>query len=459
MVREILKDDIVNPISQEILQEILAKVRHQIPQLWDSVTFVFDADQLQFLDYSSAACCNKEHLELVSKINEAYGFSALNVACQTLESATGFYWNWPRTESEMFTFKNGSRAIKMALQRSSDLLSEQFKSSGRILPYWGHGMYRDAVNSIAPTDVNWSAPGFTLSKERSISAKCHSYPHAHVITMGICVKPILDFINATIMSYWETRFISGPKRSQRLWIELFPAVLYLMNKIENLSHATPTAPVLLSEYSLLSSRSMTASQIQFVLMHELGHFQLDHIRKRNSGDPKFANQFDMEFEADAFAARGVISEVSNPVSTKYIIGSIAKSGRSEDTYPQGVSRGAAIHCLFLFLNFFEEAKRIVYRKILGERSASKSSTHPSSRDRLNNLKSIIGSEKNFSTPLVEYWRIQLIDATRYAHGQSGDDLKKLLEFIRLSEDHLASDDLEKEIAMQSINSVQSASEY
>jgi hypothetical protein len=458
-MREILEGDILNPISKAMLQEVLTQVRHQVPQLWDSVSFIFDADQLQFLDYSSTICCKEEQLPIVSVINNNSSFNTLNVACQTLESAIGFYWKWPSTESELFAFKSGSRAIKMAIQSSNTLLSKHFKDSTSILPYWGYGMYQDAIKIVAASDASWSAPAFTFSKDRNIFAQCHSYPEAQVITMGFCVKPILDFVNATILSFWDTRFISGPKRSKRLWTELLPVVLYLMNKLENLSHATLTAPLLFSKASLSSSRSMTASQIQFILLHELGHLRLDHIRKKNSGDPEFADQFAMEFEADLFAARSLITEISNPVGATYLIGSAEELGQAEGKSSQGISRGEAIHCLFLFLKFFEESKLIIKKKILEERSVKKIPTHPSPSDRLKKFKSIFGADCNISTELVEYWRIQLIDATRYALEQSADDLMGALDPIRLAGDHLISDDLDRDIALRSINSIQAASKY
>jgi hypothetical protein len=174
------------------------------------------------------------------------------------------------------------------------------------------------------------------------------------------LEPILKHFNRYLLHYFCTRETAGPKRLSRAWEGIVPTVLHFWSNVVATA-LTRSATVLYEEDMALMAHRLTADQLDFIVMHELGHVALDHPRRLQAegkpGRDVTTIRHEFEFAADALALGLMRSKLVKEVRDKTVrpkaadaeITPVDEITASLHDYQRGL--GVHIYCSSTWISF------------------------------------------------------------------------------------------------------------
>lgn len=398
-----------------ILEQVIIRV-HEAMGLGPKPSTYLDLEQLQIADYSAFEGVSEEQRQFIAELHTREPIRPEEMIFLALRSL--FLFGWPKpTSNEDIRFAAASdHVLNQVLTDTALDLAKQFTATDALLPYWGRLAFLRVMVEI-PID-NISRFGLdrvacTLVKKAKLNATTFALENGSVIGMNYALEPILKHLNRYLIHYFSTDEMAGPSRLSRAWEGIAPTVLYFWSDVA-VTELTRSSTILFDEDMAIMAQHLTADQVAFIVMHELGHVALDHPRRlraeSKTGCDATTLRREFEFAADGFALglmrskllENLRAQSANPRATEAENDSVDQVTASFREYQKGL---CAVYLLFVFVDFIQRAGELL-RDRLSERVniRSRMDTHPEARARLERLELTNLGEHLYTSPLQRYAR-------------------------------------------------------
>lgn len=249
--------------------------------------------------------------------------------------------------------------------------------------------------------------------------------------MDYALEPILKHFNRYLLHYYSTEELAGPNRLTRAWEGIAPTVLHFWSDVA-VTQLTRSSTMLFDEVVAVMAHHLTNDQVEFIVMHELGHVALNHPERlraeSKTGCDATTLRREFEFAADVFALGLMRSKLVKDVRAKSASPKAAETDNdpvepvtiSLHEYEQGIG---AVYVLFLFMDFIQRAGELLRDRLGGHINIrSRMDTHPSARARLERLELMNIGEQLYTSPVQRYAQDFLQAVLDYASALDDDGL-------------------------------------
>ena len=403
-------------IDQQRLNAILgvtaARVFHGLGQ-GPAPKVILDLEHLQVADYGTFEGVTDEQRQFISKLHAAEPIRPEEMMFLALRSLFQFTWPEPQSEDDIRFAAADDFVLNQVLVDTALNLAGQFRVPDALLPYWGRLSFLRVMVELPSDNVaryGLDRMACRLVKRAKFNATTFVLENGPVIGMNYALGPILKHLNRYLLHYFCTREMAGPKRLSRAWEGIVPTVLHFWSDLVA-TRLTRSSTILYDEVLGIMAHRLTTEQLDFVVMHELGHVTLDHPRRLKAesapGRDVTTIRHD-EFAADAFALGLMDDARINHVTAAL------------HDYQRGLG---ATYLLFAYMDFIQRAGELVRERLGGKiQMRAQMDTHPRASARLERLELTNLGEHLYTSPLERYARDFLLSVLDYAAGLDDESL-------------------------------------
>lgn len=388
-----------------------------------------DLEHLQVADYGGFEDLHDEQRQFILSLHAAEPIRPEEMVFLALRSLFQFIWpEKPESEHDIRFAAAFDLALNHVLVDSALNLAGQFRVPSALLPYWGRLSFLRVMAELPIDNVaryGLDRVACTLVKRSKFNATTFALKDGPLIGMNYALEPILKHLNRYLLHYFCTREMSGPMRLTRAWEGIVPTVLHFWSDVVA-NRLTRSTTILYEESMGTMAHRLTADQLDFIVMHELGHVALDHPARLKAENGKGRDEtilrHEFEFAADAFAlglmrsklltrARGA-SDPANEVGAGDV--RIDHVTTALHDYQSGL---CATYLLLAYMDFIQRAGELLRQRCDGRiQIRSKMDTHPRANARLERLELANLGEHLYTSPLERYAREFLQSVLDYASG-------------------------------------------
>ena len=400
------ENDLCSPVMDvELLQGLPMYAAHltglgegtKIPKI------ILDLEQIQVLDYTSISTVSDDQIIVILDKLKRIPPSPDELAFLALKSLYTYTYAWceVETQEELESAIETEQALnylitKQAMELASDVMYQDAK-----LPYWIRLSQLRVMSKISQ-DIITSGKLDKVAcypiKSPFFNAKSTMFRDGTgpLIGFNYALEPILKMLNRIMVHFYSSQHLAGKIRIQRAWKEFLPIVKFFLGTASAYD-LVPNA-ILFSVEDAQLAQNITADQVDFIMLHELGHilnghpFQLDELK---GSDGEIESRHKLELEADSFA---------HQVYTQWLCLDDGKSLDFRLGEYSNLIEGSQL--LFIYMNFLEFAKDKVASFSNAAARPSLSDTHPSASLRLDHLNALTGIKSrsdrvNFATEFFQ----------------------------------------------------------
>jgi len=417
-------------ITSDALQAIPAEVRFHATRLegdGPKPKVVIDFEHLQVVNYAAFEGLSDWQRQQITDLHAGDPVRPEEMVFLALKSMFQFIWPEPNDPDDARFAAATHAALTAVLARRASDVARPFALPEGLLPYWGRLAFLRVMGELPLDNIErfgLDRVACTLVKKNKFNAMTIVGPDGSLICMNYALEPILKHLNAILLHFFGTKELAGPKRMARAWNAFLPVVLHFWSDIAatNLMRE----PIILYENQTgVLGHALTADQLDFILMHELGHVALDHPRRlqaeRKRADNVTVLRHEFEFAADGFALGLMRSELINQVKAV-----LQGDRRSSDDGGVGTMTASLLglqrrlgsaFILFTFMDFIQRAGEMLRHRNDGRlRINDRMDTHPRAAARLERLELMNLGEYLYTSPLQRYATTFCTDVLDYAAG-------------------------------------------
>lgn len=389
---------------------------------------MLDLEQLQVVDYGAFEGVTDEQRQFIRKLHSAEPIQPEEMIFLALRSLFQFTWPKPQSEHDIRFAAAYDFALNQVLVDSALNLAGQFRAPDALLSYWGRLSFLRVMVGLPLDNVaryGLDRVACTLVKRAKFNATTFVLEGGPLIGMNYALEPILKHLNRYLLHYFCTQEMAGPKRLARAWEGIVPTVLHFWSDVAATKLTFPSTILYDEEMGILAHR-LTADQLDFIVMHELGHVTLDHPLRLKAESAPGRNvmtiRYEFEFAADAFALGLMRSRLLKNIRSA----SHTSSGAGVDDtrinhvtaalhdYQRGLG---ATYLLFAYMDFIQRAGEFLRQRLGGRiRMRTQMDTHPRASARLERLELTNLGEHLYTSPIERYARGFLQSVLDYAAG-------------------------------------------
>ncbi len=417
------------------MQQIAEAIEGEGPQ--PQVTL--DLEHLQAADYAAFPPVTRQQQEAIRRLQAAKPIRSDEMAYLALRSLIGLYWSQPQSENDIRRAAAYEMALEMTLTEFSSSVAQALAQPGALLPYWGRLGFLRVMAAIPDDQIE--AHGLqrfscVLRKDPVFNASSYQYEDYGLVCLNFALEPILKGLNRTLLHFFHTQDMAGPRRLERAWASLVPTVAYFWARTAVAANRLSPFHVLFDEEMARHAHTLTASQVDFIIRHELGHLVLDHGRRlRAVSDVAEAKalRHEFEFAADAFAQGSLRSalysqlrwELQSEPAPDNTASSDRKSLEALEDHQREVS---GVRLLFIYMEAVDQIGQLLKRR-LGDAIPFRQNmdSHPFPRDRLARLDAFHVGEYAPTSQMIRYAEGFFADILAYAEGLNDTALAKPLK--------------------------------
>jgi hypothetical protein len=372
-----------------------------------------DLEHLQVCDYTRFERTSELQRATIQKLRQDSPIRADEMAFLAFRSMFTFVWPEPESADDVIRAATFERGLNDILTSASLDYAATLQQPEALLPYWGRLAFLRVMAELPEEQVaqyRLEKVACTLVKRPAFNATTYALDAGEAaIALNFALEPLLKNLNKHLLHFRHTEHLAGPMRMPRAWSALLPTVRYLW--ANGPANALLNDCLFFDQDVLITAHHLTTSQVDFILMHELGHVVLDHPRRykalKDAGGDVTALRHEFEYSVDTFAIGLVRSRALNGV--RYILNP-NRTKRPDETEDEAINpltaylrEYEAICLLFAYMRFIDEAGQLLKVR-LGENLGFKErlDTHPRARDRLNRLETMLLGDIPYSTDLLRY---------------------------------------------------------
>jgi hypothetical protein len=400
-------------INQERINRILFSVNTMVgdgarPQL------ILDLEQLQVADYRAFDRISDQQRAYIKQLHSHAPIRPEEMVYLALRSMFAFTWPMPESEDDIRRAAAYEYALNAVLTNSALDVSASLKTPDALLPYWVRLSFLRIMIGLPAEKVaqyHLDKVACILIKRPEFNATTFALEQGPLIGLNFSLEPILKNLNRYLLHYFHTQNMAGPTRLGRAWESIIPTILHFWNNV-SANKLTNTSAILFDIEMQKRAKAMTDDQIDFVLMHEIGHVALDHPKRLHDigADTKDITPIRHEFEfgADDFAFELLRSRLLNEF--RYFLNPKNKQRKGKEKNAPGLNAlleyersYEAAYILYVYMDFIDRAGRLLISR-LGERIKFRSQidSHPQARARLTRLQVAHLGDIPHTTDLIRY---------------------------------------------------------
>lgn len=393
-----------------------------------------DLEHLQIADYRAFGGVTEQHRQLMSDLHGREPIRPEEMIFLALRSLFQYAWPLPTNEHEILFAATTETALNQTLIQLSLDLANKFSSPEALLPYWGRLVFLRVMSQLPAENVErfgLDRVAFTLVKKAKFNATTFALHNGALVSMNYALEPILKHFNRFLLHYFCTQDYAGPKRLSRAWGAIVPTVLHFWSNVPANEIARSPTAAYQQDMALMAHR-LTSDQLDFIMMHELGHVALDHpLRLRSeiaTGRDVTMVRHEFELAADAFALGLMRSKLVKTVRART---EAPQSAADEATVTQRMLDAlhdyqtglGAVYLLFCYMDFVQRAGEML-RKRLGNQIEinERMDTHPRASARLERLELVNLAEYLYTSPVQRYAQAFLNSVLSYAEALDDETL-------------------------------------
>ena len=403
-------------LTKDELQAIPAEVRFHALQMegdGPKPKVVIDLEQMQVVDYAAFEGLTDWQRRQIKDLHAGNPVRPDEMVFLALKSMVQFIWPETKGPPDVRFAACSHAALNAVLARRAAEVSRTFAQPEGLMPYWGRLTFLRVMGDLPLDNVKrfgLDRVACALVKKNKFNAMTVTGPDGSLICLNYALEPILKQLNAILLHFFGTKELAGPKRMARAWNALLPMVLHFWSDV-----AAPDLmrePVFLyEEQTGFLGHDLTMDQLDFIVMHELGHVAFDHPRRLKAQIEQqhvvTEIRHEFEFAADAFALGLMRSQLNNR----------AKATLQGDPRPapdvvvdamtgslHGLQRRlGSVFLLFTFMDFIQRAGELLRDRNDGRLTISdRMDTHPRAADRLERLERTTLGEYLYTSPIQRY---------------------------------------------------------
>lgn len=306
----------------------------------------------------------------------------------------------------------------------------------KIHPYWGRLAFLRVMATIPDDQIErlqLHRVGCVLLKDPAFNARSFSYESHGLIGLNYALEPILKGLNRLLLHFFSTEHIAGPQRMERVWSGMAPvAAHFFCQKAVPVNLFFTLQPLLGGDMAAMA-HSLTASQVDFVVRHELGHLALDHGKKLKAcadQNSKAMLQREFEFAADAFAQSSLRSALYSELRKELSEHSRSAGAKSSavDHLERHQAEVTGARLLLVYMDSIEKIAGLLSHRI-GHRLPFRQrvGTHPAASERAARLDTFHVGEYPPTSKLLRYATDFFNELFRRAEAMDDETLMKPLK--------------------------------
>lgn len=386
---------------------------------------LLDLEQIQVLDYTQLPEMEQEQIDYINSKLRISPFSPDNLAFLALRSLYCYSWDNLKCQSDAILALKVEGALNYLLNNVAMKIAGDLIYQDSLLPYWVRLSYLRVMSKIPQKIINESNLKSTTcfpDKKNYFNAFSTMLRSTSVVGFNYALEPILKILNRFFIHFYSTQHFAGSSRIARAWGEILPVVRYFNN--DAIATELMSGCILISQDDATTVHRMVADQVDFIMMHELGHIFHGHPRKLSQivgTDDEVDKRYELETEADIFAHK---------VYKSWCYSSHTSDEKLDTRTNEYSTLIESVELLFIYMGFVNKAKLVINKKLRRESIVDVNDTHPSSEQRLSVLRKSSGLEIN--SPMVQYAEIFFDEILRYIDTLSEKDIKSGLEPVCIS---------------------------
>ncbi|MCD9816576.1 hypothetical protein [Bradyrhizobium japonicum] len=419
-------------IPAELLHAVPALVYQRVGE--GSVPIVIlDLEHLQVCDYTVFARTGEKQRSAINALLQQSPVRADEMVFVALRSMYCFVWPAPKSNDDVIRAVEFEAALHGLLTSIAIDTSAKLHTPEALLPYWGRLAFLRVMAELTDEAIrchNLRDVACTLVKRPAFNATTFALDDANsLIGLNFALEPLLKNFNRQLLHFHNTEHAAGPQRMARAWSAFLPMVLYFW--ANGAANALFRNCVFFDESAVITAQALTISQLDFVLMHELGHVSLDHPRQikalKMSGEDVTTIRHEFEFAADAFALELMGGRAFSPLKYQ---GDPRRPDADDTLSKQGLLECDAVRLLFRYMQFVDEAGRHLKQR-LGHDIELKDrlDSHPRARDRLNRFEQMALHDTPHNPDILRYATSFFDNVLAYVKGLSDSDLSETLNRV------------------------------
>ncbi len=389
----------------------------------------YDLEHLQVASYADFTD-DEQQKDAIRDLQSASPIRSDEMAYMALRSMIGLSWEGVTSEEDVRRAAAYEKALELTLVEASPTLGQRISRPDALLPYWGRLAFLRVMTGIPDDQIQNQKLGrvaCVLLKDPAFNARSYMYETHGLIGLNFALEPILKGLNRMLIHFFHTRELAGPMRLPRAWASLAPVVAYFWARAPVAANCLTPYHAMFNSEMMMTAHSLTASQVDCVVRHELGHLALDHGRRlrdapQGSDTKGLCDEF--EHAADAFAQGslrcGLYNRLRSSLQWQY-----SQSGSfSADAHSAGLdalhdhqAEASGVRLLFFYMDAIERLGRLL-RERFGQSLPFRQmvDSHPSPKARLARLDAFSLSEGPPTSPLLRYAEAFLNDVVDYAEA-------------------------------------------
>lgn len=392
------------------MNEIAEKIEGPGPK--PSVSF--DLEHMQVADYRAFQPATEKQKDTIHKLLSTEPIRTDEMAYLALRSMIGLHWETPKTELDIRRAAAYETALQITLKNISPLVAETLVNPQSLLPYWGRLGFLRVMATIPEEQIEahrLKRVACTLLKAPSFNARSFKYDEYDLIGINFALEPILKGLNRMLLHFFHTDEMAGPRRLERAWASLVPVAAYFWGRVAIPASQLSQIHILFDAEMMQYSHAITASQVDFIIRHELGHLIMDHGRKLQSATQiSYAKELRHEFEfaADVFAQGSMRSTLYNRLRmslqwNKDPTSSPDSKRKDLDALHDHQREVSGVRLLFYYMDVIDKIGQLLKRR-LGDniQFLSLMDSHPSAMERLARLDAIHIGEHVPTSQVIRY---------------------------------------------------------
>lgn len=399
---------------------------------------VLDLEHLQVVDYRAFDRVSDEQRAYIGLLHSKEPILPEEMVYLALRSMFGFTWQMPESVDDIRRAAAYEQSLNQVLSSVALDLANKFKASDTLLPYWGRMSFLRTMRLLPTENIEQyrlDQIACVLVKRPKFNATTFALEQNPIIGLNFALEPILKNLNRYLMHFFHSQQMSGAARLSRAWLGITPMILHFWCD-GSARKLAGTSILLFDLEAQKQAHALTADQVDFIMMHEIGHVALDHPRRlqllRVANQDVAAIRHEFEFGADAFAFELLRSKAINDI--RYATSADREPQQSKekesalDALHEYQSSLGAMYLLFTYMDFIGRAGQLMKDR-LGERIRFRPQldSHPNAKARLERLEKAHAGDYHYTSRLLRYAREFFDQVFDYASGLDDDVLFESLK--------------------------------
>lgn len=396
-----------------------------------------DLEHLQVADYADFPPVPQQQ-QAIRRLQAAEPIRTDEMAYLALRSLICLHWDKPQSESDIQRAAAYDKALEIALTEASLSVSGALARPEALLPYWGRLGFLRVMATIPDEQIEAQRLdrfSCVLLKDPAFNARSFQYEDHGLVGLNFALEPILKSLNRMLLHFFHTQDMAGPRRLERAWASLVPTVAYFWSHAAVAANRLSPLHILFDEEMAQTAHMLTASQVDFIVRHELGHLVLDHgrrLRAVSGGVEAKALRHEFEFAADAFAQGSLRSALYSRLRSnlQWAEGPAGADGKGLEALQDHQKEVSGVRLLFTYMDAVDQIGQLLKRRLGNAIPFRKQmDSHPSPRERLARLDAFHVGEHAPTSQLLRYADGFFADILAYADRLNDTELAKPLKWL------------------------------